>query len=149
MRQSLLGRLKAPLRIAVCHCWAGRGFSICTDPYTILQEFLDTLRVSRFANPWVFGRGRLRNNRVQSSATAESPSGAKPERSASVSKQTDHFVQPEGSTPTTLMCGSIFGRRQHQPPVSCELLAKCQHQNDEHQVRGTPLQLFSLHASSS
>ena len=84
-----------------------------------------------------------------SSAIAEPPSGAEPERSASVSKQTDHFVQPEGSTPTTLICGSIFGRRQHQPPVSCELLAKCQHQNKQHQVRTTPLLLFSLHASSS
>jgi len=58
IRQSLLGRFKAQLRIAVCHWWAGCGFSICTDPYTILQELLDTPRVSRFASPWVFSRGR-------------------------------------------------------------------------------------------
>jgi hypothetical protein len=65
MRQSLLGRFKAPLRIGVCHWWAGCGFLICTGPYTILQELLDTLRVSRFANPWIFGRGRLRSNRAR------------------------------------------------------------------------------------
>ena len=61
MGQSLLGRFKAPLRMGVCHWWAGCGFLICTGRYTILQELLDTLRVSRFANPWVFGRGRLRS----------------------------------------------------------------------------------------
>jgi len=58
MRQSLLCRFNAPLRIGPCHWWAGCGFLICTGPYTILQELSDKLRVSRFANPWVFGRGR-------------------------------------------------------------------------------------------